>query len=244
MIKKIRKILYQPIIYFFLLPFISILPGSIFASQYNRINYLSFIALYIFIIVNQLIENILLRIPTNDFQLSKKILISFEIVNSLVILFFSWRHSWISAAILLLYTIIIQLQFLFTYYDLERTSAFISSFLKIIVLNGLSFYIHTNFVHYRFFLYYFGIFLSYFIYSLTRSERKTENKVMIALISFSYLFNIILLWKDIGYLSLLLLFSIPFIFAYKEAINKKYMATFIIVFSILYITLIHLAFIA
>lgn len=243
MIKKITNTCYHPIIYFFLLPLISIFPGSILAFQYGQTAFTSFIALYIYIVTNQLIENILLRIPTNNFQLSKRFLTSLEIVNILFLLFFGFRHSWMSAATLLLYTITIQLQFLFTYYDLEKTAAFIASFLKVILLNGIAFYIHTNFLHFRFLPYYFALFFPYFIYELTRFKEKADNKLILPMIIFSFLFTLALLWNTMGIFSSTLLLSFPFIIVFQTEHDGKYIATFLIVFSLLYMLLLSFSFI-
>lgn len=243
MIKKMNDILYRPILFFFLLPLISIIPGTIFSLQYGAMNLVSLMALYIYIIVNQLIENILLRIPTNNFERSKRFLMSLEVVNILLILFFALRYSWISAAILLLYTIIIQLQFLFSYYELEYIAAILASFLKVLLLNSFSFYIQTNFVHFRFTLYYLALFFPYLIYELTRSEQKLNKMVFIALSSLSYILPALLLWSDIRLPALSLLISSPFILANVKETERKYMPTFLIIFSGLYMALILIIFI-
>lgn len=242
-IKIINDKLYQPILFFFLLPLISLVPGTIFALQYNQINYISFAALYIYIVINQLLENILLRIPAHNFELSKKMLIFLEAINLLFILFFALRYSWMSALILLLYTIIIQLQFLFSYYDLEKTSAVISSLLKVILLNSLSFYIHLNFIHFRFLGYYFALFLPYLMYELTRAEKYIKKTLLLLLSSLTYLFSFILFWPDIGLFSLSLLLSYPFIFALIKEADRRYMPPFLILFSTVYIILISIVFI-
>lgn len=243
MIKIINDKLYQPTLFFFLLPLISLVPGTIFALQYNQINYVSFAALYIYIVINQLLENILLRIPAHNFELSKKMLIFLEAITLLFILFFALRYSWMSALILLLYTIIIQLQFLFSYYDLEKTSAIISSLLKVILLNSLSFYIHLNFIHFRFLGYYFALFFPYLMYELTRTGQDIKKTLLLFLSSLTYLFSFILFWPDIGVFSLSLLISYPFIFAFIKEADRKYMPTFLILFSTLYTILISVVFI-
>lgn len=243
MIKNINSKLYQPMLFFFLLPLISLVPGTIFAQQFTKINYISFAILYLYIIVNQFIENVLLRIPANNFERSKRFLISLELINLLFILFFGLQYSWISASILILYTIIIQLQFLFSYYNLEKVSAVITSFLKVILLNSLSFYIHTNFVLFRVTNYYLALFIPYLIYELTRSEKEINKRLFLLLSSMSYLFTMILLWQDIGWLSLSLLVSTPFILAFTKESDRQYMPTFLIIFSTLYILLIRWIFI-
>lgn len=243
MIKTINNKLYQPMLFFFLLPLISLIPGTIFALQYGRVNAISFTGLYIYLVVNQLIENILIRIPVNDFDRSKKFLMSLELINLLFILLFGLAYSWMNASVLLLYTIIIQLQFLFSYYELERTAAIIASFLKIVLLNSLSFYIHTHFIHFKFSTYYFALFLPYLIYELARTEKKINKIPYFLLGSFSYFFSIILLWQNIGWLSLSLLMSFPFFLAFTKKNDPRYMPTFLILFSAIYIVLISLIFI-
>ncbi len=243
MIKTLNAKLYQPILLFFVLPLISLVPGTIFALQYGKINGISFTALYIYIVVNQLIENILLRIPANNFERSKKFLLSLELINFIFVLFFGLYYSWMSASILVLYTIIIQLQFLFSYYDLEKTAAIIASFLKVILLNSLSFYIHTNFIHFRFSSYYIVLVTPYLIYELTRSEKKISKNLFLALSSISYLFPIIFLWQDLEFITFALFISYPFIWAFIKDLDQRYMPTFLIIFSTIYIILISLIFI-
>lgn len=243
MIKKINHKLYQPMLFFFLLPLISLVPGTIFAFQYKQINYISFLVLYSYVMVNQLIENILLRIPANNFERSKRFLLSLEVVNLSFILFFILRYSWMSGLVLLLYTLMIQLQFLFSYYDLEKTAAIIASILKVILLNSLSFYIHTNFVSFQFLVYYLALFFPYLIYELTRLEKKPNQTIFFIFSIFNYLYTMVLLWQDTGFLTLALFISFPFIVGFLKETNQKYMPTFLILFSLIYIFLLTLIFI-
>ncbi len=235
--KLIMEKIYHPVVYFFLLPLFSLILGSIFALQYNSLNYLSLIALYVYIVINQLIENILLRKPKANFELSKKFLILLELINFLFIFFFSIRHSWIAGIILFLYTFTIQFQFLFSYYELEKMAAFLVNFFKIILLNGFSFYIHTNFVNYRFVPYYLAIFIPFLIYELARLDEKPSTKMSVIIISLSYLFAIILLWGSLHYLSFLLLLTLPVSFVLKEEFNLIYSASFSIIFSVVFVFL-------
>lgn len=241
--KLISDKLYHPVLYFFLLALLSLSFGSMLALQYGEFNLLAITVFYLYILVNQLIENILLRIPNKDFQLSKKLLFTMEILNLTIILFFSRYYSLNSGFILLLYTLIIQLQFIFSYYNLERTAAFISSFLKVILLNGFAFYLHTNFINYNYFLYYFVIYFPYLIYELTRINNENKDKLVTTLTILSYTVAFIVLWKRISYLSLFLLLTIPIQWLKGEKITRKNSAIFLIIFSIFYIILLVISFI-
>ncbi|HZK47916.1 MAG TPA: hypothetical protein VFC64_08295, partial [Atopostipes sp.] len=77
---------YQPTLFFFLLPVFQILLGMIFSLQYQSVNVLAFIFLYLFVLFNQMLENILLRIPNTDFEFSKAFFFTIQFLNCLTIL--------------------------------------------------------------------------------------------------------------------------------------------------------------
>lgn len=224
-------------LFFFLLPLISLLPGTVVALQYSQFNYISFAVLYSYIVINQLIENILIRLPTNDFERSKNMIIGLELINITLLLFFALRYSWLNALALLLYTIIIQLQFLFGYYDLEKIAAIIVSFLNVIFLNSISFYLHTHFVHLKFSAYYIVLFLPYLLYELARTGKNMNKILFFVLGSLSYLFVVLILWPNTGSFSVSLILSAPFFLAYTQKNDPKYMPTYLILFTAVYIIL-------
>lgn len=231
--KLINKF-YHPILYFFLLPLISLLFGSLFASQYTMLRPLMLIPFYFFILVNQLMENILLRIPKSDFELSKKLLILLESLNLALILFFTWHYSFIAGLTLFLYTLTIQMQFLFSYYDLETTAAFIASFLKVMLLNGFAFYIHTDFMNFSNFLDYGVIFIPYLIYELARIHTEPSRPAVKFLVSLSYLIALSILWPKISFFSLLLLLTLPLLWPSDNVVTRKETAIFLVNFSLFY----------
>lgn len=232
------KRLYQPVLYFFLLPVFYIALGSMFALRYQSFNYVSFIFLYVFILINQMLENVLLRIPTTDFKLSKSFIIILELLLALILFFFAWRHSWLAAVVLFAYALIIQSQFLFSYYELDLVAILLANFVKIMLLNGFSFYIHTDFIHYRFIPYYLGIFIPFLLYERSRLDTKPDSKIITALSIATYLIGIFLLWEHLQFYSLLLLLSLPFIRLLTNIFNKKTTAMYAITFSSLFILLI------
>ena len=134
---------YQPTLFFFLLPVFQILLGMIFSLQYQSVNVLAFIFLYLFVLFNQMLENILLRIPNTDFEFSKAFFFTIQFLNCLTILYFGLQFSWMTSLVLFLFSLNIQGQFLFSYYNMELFAVLVSAVLKILFLNGLSFYLGT-----------------------------------------------------------------------------------------------------
>lgn len=232
--KFITKKFYNPFIYFFLLTFLSLLFGSLSAAQFSQLNYLVLTLFYVYIFINQLIENILLRIPQQDFLLSKKILFILEFFNLSIILFFSWSYSFTAGVVLLFYTLIIQLQFLFSYYDLEIIASIISSLLKVILLNSFAFYIQTKFITYPSALYSLGIFLPYLSYELIRLSNIKTSKVINIINMLAYPIATFIMWSRISYFSLFLFLSLPFILITSQENIQKKVASSLIMFSILY----------
>lgn len=240
--KSVTKKNDQSLLYFLILALLSLSFGSVFAIQFKQFNFLALTLFYLYILTNQLIENILLRIPDNDFQRSKNILRVLEILNAVLILYFTWSYSFMAGAVLLLYTLLIQGQFLFHYYDLEKLAILISTFLKVFLLNGFAFYIHTNFIPYASFLYPFGILLPYLGYEITRTPEIRSNRFIKLVTFLSYPLAIIILWKELSYFSLFLLLSIPFSLLNAQKINRKSTAQSLIIFSTFYIALLILSF--
>lgn len=232
--KRMTDIIYHPVFYFFLLSLLSLLPGSILALELNTFNFLPLSLFYFYILVNQFIESLLLRVPDQDYEPSKKLLGFFESINFLMILFFIQYYSLIAGVILFFYSLIIQLQFLFTYYHLEKTAAFIASLLKVLLLGSFSFYIHLHFISTTVIFYSLGILIPYFIYELTRIK-KVQTKYLISTLTFlAFLTAIFILWSRISYFSLFLLLAIPFRLSFSNELNRKNSASFLIIFSGLY----------
>jgi len=234
----LMNVFYHPVLFFFLLPLFYMSLGSVFSLQYNPLNYLSIIILYLFILSNQMLENMFLRIPQNDFQLSKRFVFLLETLTVLALLFFGWRHSWTASLVLLLFSAIIQLQFLFSYYDLDYVAVLVTTFFKVILLNGFSFYIGTQFIHTRFIPYYFGLFIPFFLYEAARIENSMRKVTLTVLVSLGYIVSIVLLWQHLAWGSLLLLLTLPFAWLVISEYNRKTTASYAIMTAILYIGLI------
>src|SRR5690625_4137314 len=233
-IQQMIKILYCPVLFFFLVPLFCIATGLIFALQYNHFDALSFGLLYLFILLNQMLENVLLRIPTSDFEVSKRFIVSLEVLNAALLLYFGWQHSWIAALVLLLYSVIIQVQFFFSYYHLDELAAFMAAFLKVFLLNAFAFYTHTHFIHPRYLPVYLGLFLPFFLFEVTRTEWQPKRKWLTTVSILSFLIGILLLWSALRWQSLFLLLALPFAFLFRFEFSRKTTAIFAFAFSLVF----------
>lgn len=241
--KLITNRFYHPVLYFFLLALLSIVFGSIASLNYESFHLFPLLIFYLYILINQFIESLLVKITKQSFEFSRKILFFLELVNFIIIIFFSNTYSLNAGFILLLYTFIIQLQFLFSYYELEKLAIIISTFFKIILLNGFAFYIHLNFITYQPVLYSLVIFFPYLNYELRRSSKIRSTKMSNILMLLSYLTAIIILWSKLSYLSLFLFLSLPFTLINSREKEAKNAASSLIIFSIFYLVLLLLSFI-
>lgn len=227
---------YQPTLFFFLLPFFQILLGIIYSLHYQTLHILSFVVLYLFVLFNQMLENILLRIPNSDFTFSKRFFVILQGLNILSIMYFGFQHSWLTSLFLLLFTLNIQGQFLFSFYQLEFYGTLLTVILKTLFLNSFSFFIGAGFIPMRFVFYFLGLLLPIFIYEVSRI--RSDIKWLSLLLSLSYIVGVLLLWPSLKFVSLLLLLSVPFAWSLlHDEFNRKTTSVFLINFSLFYILL-------
>lgn len=238
MAKKFLDLFYRPIIFFFLLPLFQMALGIFFSLRYNNLNIPSFVFLYLFILMNQMLENVLLRIPNSDFEFNKGFLTVITGINILTILYFGFVHSWIAALVLLLFSLLIQGQFLFTYYDLDHVAIIITVLLKVILLNSFSFYTNAGFIQIDYLPYTLALLLPFFLYESSRVRLEIMKKMLPILLVLSYIIGIGLLWAQLSVTSLLLLVTLPFawIVCQKE-MTRKTTSLFSISFSLIYLIL-------
>lgn len=198
---------------FLLFPLIYILPGAIYSTTYTNTNWLELLALFSFILINSGIEyelskkSIQLRISLGLLELGNIILIVYFYINQPIFL----------GNILALYSILIHTQYLFKFYQLHYLAIVLLTIFKIFLLNGVSFYLNTNFITFSLLIIMLPYFMPKLLSELMR-WRKTNPFVFISLLLLSYLVGIVTLWKYVGFWSLLLLLTLPS--AYK-ALNKR-----------------------
>lgn len=237
MYQLLLKIFYHPVLFFFSLPLFYMALGFLFSVPFDSIRILSIILFYLFIVVNQMLENIVHRLSTNEKSLSKSFFIVLEVLNLLAILYFGWRHSWIATLVLIGYSLIIQLQFLLDYYELRFFSVAITSIFKVFLLNGFAFYIGTNFMQLPILLIFAGILFPFFLLEASRMVKHENSKNVYILLGLSYLLGILLLWNRVGLMSLTLLLTLPFAWLVTKSFNRQTASTFSIFFALIYILL-------
>lgn len=236
---NLLKKFYHPTLFFFLLPLFQIIMGFIFSIRYESLHIFSFILLYFLVLINQMLENILLRIPISDFTFSKKFFFTLEFLNLLIILYFGIRYSWNASVVLFLFSLLIQIQFLLTYYDLEVYATLVAVLLKTLFLNSFSFYIGTGFIQLRTVIYFVGLLIPFYLYEIARVRPEMKKQVITTLMALSYVVGIILLWSHLGAFSLFLLLSAPFgLGLYKNDFTRISTSIFAINFAIFYVILI------
>lgn len=235
--QRVLEIFYRPALFFFLLPFFYLALGSVFALDFDTFNGFSFVVLYVFVLINQMLENIFLRIPNNSFNISRVFILSLEVLNVGVILYFGVHYSWLAALVLLFYTLIIQIQFLFNYYDLEGVAVFVVNLLKLVLLNGFAFYVQANFMHSGYIPVYFGLFIPFYLFEISRTNRTLKNVWLLSILALGYVLGIFFLWKYLKWKSLFLLFSLPFVGLFQLEFSRKTSAVFAYIFGLIYIGL-------
>src|SRR5690625_998192 len=204
------EILYRHALFFLLVRFFYLALGSIFALDFNAFNVFSFIVFYVFVLTNQMLENTLLRIPSNNFEISKSFILGLEVLNAGLILYFGFQYSWLAALVLLFYTLIIQIQFVFNYYDLDGVAVFVVTLLKLVLLNGFAFYVQANFIYSFYILVCFFFFILFFLFEISRTDRALKNVWLLGIIALGYSFGIFFLWRYLEWQSLFLLLSLSF----------------------------------
>lgn len=233
------NIFYRPSLIFFLLPLFSIIFGAFFSLSYETFSVLSLVILYLFIISNQMLENIMMRIPKDDFKLPKNFIIILNSLNGLILLYFGLLYSWIAAVVLFLYALFVQTQFIFSYYDLEYLARFITSLFKVVLLNVMSFYSQTRFIQPSHILYYLGIFIPFYLYEIGGLGEGKHKKWLPVLIGFNYIIGIALLWPLASWWSFILLISLPFAWVLLKDFSRMLGAVYAGMFALIYfITLI------
>lgn len=241
MYQILLRFFYHPVLFFFSLPLFYMGLGVLFSVPFESIRILSIFFLYLFILVNQMLENLVLRLSAKEKSFSKTFFAVLEGFNILTILYFGWRHSWISALVLIGYSLINQLQFLLDYYEMERFRITIASLFKVFLLNGFAFYIGASFMDLPKLTIFSGLLLPFFLLEASRIEKQVNKNSVLIFLSLSYLLGIFLLWNRVGQMSFLLLLSLPFSWLVFKKYNRQTASIFSIFFAFIYIVLMALS---
>ncbi|MEG0497210.1 MAG: hypothetical protein RR541_04365, partial [Carnobacterium sp.] len=113
LLTKMKGIFLHPLFLVFITPLTYILIGTIYAAQLSSIAFLPFIGLYLFILVNQLLEKIItIWLQKLNKELTTSLLIT-EAINLLIISYFALSFHLLIGLLLLFYSILIQGQVYF-----------------------------------------------------------------------------------------------------------------------------------
>jgi len=220
---------------FLLIPFIYILPGTIYSVTYTNINWLSFLSLLGVVLINNLLENTL---DTKNVRITLP-LVLLELANIGLLIYFYTSQPLFLGNILVLYSILVQTQYIFKTYHLYYLALILIAIFKVFLLNGVSFYLNTNFLTNSLIAIMSPYFLPILLSELMR-WKKTNPFIFISLLLLSYLLGIMILWHHIGVWSLSLLLLLPF--AYKSLNKRNYTNTRIFTLLFSYVTLFLFAF--
>lgn len=132
--------------------FVTIYPLLVILFPVLYVNYLDspdlllVLIIYIFILVNQFIENQLTNRPLTE-KINNFILnLLLELLNLGLIIFLGMKYSSWIAVLLLMYTIIIHIQFVFVKYNLAMLSIIILTLFNSFILPFSIFHLHLNFI--------------------------------------------------------------------------------------------------
>src|SRR5699024_5375998 len=106
--------------------------------------------------------------------------------------------------------------------------------LKLVLLNGFSFYTQVHFIHPRFIPVYLGLFIPFYLFEFSRMERSFKRFWLVGLVLFAYGFGAIVLWGFIGWKSLLLLISFPLVGIFPGNFSRKTTSIFTCIFSLVF----------
>lgn len=216
-----RTLFFNPLFLIFISPFTLILLGTVLSIQFSSFKFTSFLLLYLFVLLNQFLEKIFAYHQKEKHELKLLPIILFEILNLLLMFYFTLSNNFLIGSLLLLYSIVIHLQYIPYNLSLSLYSLILTSLFKGGILTYISFYIQTGFISKE--LYYWSlssIILHVFIgYSKQLVEVDLQTKItskksflyLISLILSTYIFTFLSLYLP-NYLKnwiFLLLLSIP-----------------------------------
>lgn len=197
----------KPLFLYFLLPSFYILFGTICALPYAPLNIISFFILYLFIILNQIIEssfeNYFIHKKSNP--LNKLWIL--ELLIGLCLVYFIFAHSLVAALLLACYGLMVQSKYLFVHYDLEILSITLVTVFKSLLLNTFGFYIHTGFLSISLSIYFIPLVVPFFLYEYYNWNMSLSKKKKTFLVMLIYLISFLSLGPIFSWWSLFLLVS-------------------------------------
>lgn len=223
----IIKQLSNPWFLFCFIPGFYVLFGTLYARQYTEINWLSFGILYLFLLLNQILERLLQNI---DRKKERTSLLSLGIIESCVlimIIYFGLSYSIFTAALMLCYSIMIQTQYMFRYYELSWLAIILVTLFKGLLANSLSFYIHAGFIPMQILIWVSPLFLPLFFLEWTRWHLPLTKKHISYQLIGIYLMGVFLMWWVANMYAIILLISLPFACILWIKVDRKLIPLFV-----------------
>lgn len=222
---------------FCFIPGFYILSGTLYALQYADVNWLSFALGYLLIMVNQLLENKFKESYTEETQSKKESILFIECVLFFIIIYFGIAHSIISGLLLICYSVLIQGQFLFKFYNSSNLAIVLVTLFKCLLLNSFGFYIHTGFIPFSLVIWTIPLLLPIGLTEYIRWKNLTPVLLRILLI-FSFTLGFVFLYLKAGWYGLLLILTLPFIFlTWKQTKKIQLLRLFTASFLFLHFTI-------
>lgn len=216
-IKK-KALFFHPFFLIFITPIAYLLTGTIYATQISKFSFFPFIGLYLFILINQLLEKIIriwLHKPTKTLTYA---LLATEALNLIIISAFALSTHLLIGLLLLLYSTLIQSQHYLIKLELKWVMYTMKAIFKGGILTYISFFVQLSFIPNTIFLWSIPFILLALIIEITEyplrmqqiEQLKQQRSLFLGLLTALYLSSFSILWLSFGSFSLLLLLSLPF----------------------------------
>lgn len=227
----------NPMFLYFIFPSFYLLFGTIYAIPFSTLNVISFFLLYLFVLLNQMVETNF----RNYFILKKKLSIrNIWILEAFIILslfYFIAIHSFVSGLLLFCYVIMVQAKYLFIHYDLNLLAISLITLFKSLLLNTFGFYIHTGFISIAIIPYLLPLIIPIFLYEYYTWNKVMTNNLKYLIAFFAYLIIIVLTWTIFSWWSLLLFLSTFFLPLFILNNRSRSILYFSTIFTMNYLTL-------
>lgn len=257
-LKRSSSFLHHPALHTFLLPLVLSLFGVIYASRFTAIQFAPYFVLYVFLLVNKLLETQLTKQASSSDIFLPQLNIFLEILNIGCVAYFLVNGSLLSVILPLCYTLVVHFQYIFLAYDMAPLALVMLSLFKGIGIQAFAFYLQLHFIPTSLFLWSLPMVLPLFLIEANRWERmiavedsffmshipssasflqdKKQKGTNIVLVLI-FLIGIVVLWNQATWLSLFLLVLWPIvrsISSFTLKMQQKKLHLFFVSFNMLY----------
>ncbi len=246
--KTINHYLYHPLFLVLTIPLSYLISGTLYAGQYAHFSVVHFFLLYSFTFINHLLGNFLFKKTKESISYFQLSFIAFEIINLLLIFYFSFRVHYLAGLLLLLYSLVIHLQFYLVKQGYAWLMLVFSSIFKGGILTYLSFYVQANFIPSTLFYWSIPLVLVVFLVEFGKLQlnygsihkdfsndqttllflkQELFNRIFLGLTVLIYLISFIIFIPTFNKLSFIILLTIPFALSIIQSIlsTKKTVPT-------------------